>query len=148
MKKKSQECLTVNLQTNGRAVENGITSICNTAISILQSKNPAKRRKKSLISAVESLLDLQKAVVDKIPTLVPNECTKYTIARLHSTNSHEMSTHSQERPPRENMRMRTFQCGSSVIPLPSNTKHYSAVEVCGILSQVEKRKPVQKNFLW
>ena len=118
----------------------GITSICDTTISILQSENSTKRQRKSLIPATESLLDLQKAVVGRISALVPNEYTKYAIARLHSTNSHEMLTHSQAYPPRDNMRIRSFPCDSSSIPLPTNTKYYSAVEVCGIISQCEKTK--------
>ena len=123
MKRKSKELLTVYLQTNGRAVRDGITSIRDTAISIFQSDNPTKHQRNSIISAAESLLDLQKPVVDEIPALVLNECTKYAIARLHSTNSHEMLTHSQKRPPRETMRIRTISGGSSDIPLQSNTTH-------------------------
>ena len=132
---KSKACMTVDLQTNGRTVQDSIASICDSAISILQSEHPTKRQRKSLISAAESLLEVQKSVINEIPSLVPNKCTKFAIARLHSVNSYEMSTHSQERPPRENMRTRTFPCGSSVIPLPSNTTQYSAVEVCSVLSR-------------
>ena len=74
--KKSKACLTVDLQTNGRVVESGIASIRDTAVSILQSEHPTKRQRKSLISAAESLLELQKSVIEDIPTLVPNDCTK------------------------------------------------------------------------
>ena len=144
--KKSKACLTVDLQTDGRAVESGIMSIRDTAVSILQSDHPTKRQRKSLLSAAESLLELQKSIIDDIPTLVPNDCTKYAISRLHSTKSHEILTHSQKRPPRDNMRTRTFFCGSSVIPLPVNTMHYSAIEVCGILSQCGKTKACAKEL--
>ena len=52
---KSKACMTVDLQTNGRTVQDGIASICDSAISILQSEHPTKRQRKSLISAAESL---------------------------------------------------------------------------------------------
>lgn len=138
--------MTVDLQTNGRVVQDGITSIRDTTISILQSENPTERQKKSLVSAVESLLELQKSVIDKIPALVPEDCTQYALKRLHATNSHERLTHLQKRPPRKNMRVRNFQCGSSVIPLPSNKTQYSALEVCTILSECEKTKACAKEL--
>ena len=105
---KSKACLTVDLQKNGRVAQDGITSIHDTTISILQSKKPTKGQKKYLITAAVSLLGLQKAVVDEIPELVPNEYTKYALKQLHTTNSNEILTHSQERPPCENMRVRKF----------------------------------------
>ena len=42
-KKKSKACLTVDLQTNGRAVRDDIMAIRDNAVSILQSENPTKR---------------------------------------------------------------------------------------------------------
>ena len=142
---KSKAFLTVDLQIDGWVIEDGIMSICDTVVSILERENPTKHQRKSLISAAESLLELQKSIVEEIPALIPNKCTKYAISQLHSTKSHEMLTHSQRRPPRENMRTRTFPYGTSVIPLPANTTHYSDVEACDILSQCEKTKACTKN---
>ena len=87
MGRKSKASMTVDLQVDGQAVEVGISRIRDVAQAMLDSEVPTKRQRKALVDTAESLLALKKAVVDKIPNIVPNDCTNYSLARIHSAKS-------------------------------------------------------------
>ena len=131
---KSKASLTVDLQTNGRSVSDSIMSIRDTALDILEAEAPSKRQRQSLVSVAESLLELQNSVVKQIPNLVPDDCTKYSIARLHSANNY--TTNCSSITPSRDLCTRTFDVDGADIPLPENMKQYSAAEVCCILQNV------------
>lgn len=76
--------------------------------------------------------------MDKIPDIVPNDCTKYSLARIHSSKSQQLSTQHNKCAPRENMRPRTFDVCGVGITLPENKFVYAAVEVCSILTQIKE----------
>ena len=93
--------MTIDLQTDGRAVRDGISSIRDVAQSMLDSEVPTKRQRSDLVKKAESLIALQKSVVDKIPDLIPADCTKYALTRLNAVNNYEIKTQSLKRAPRE-----------------------------------------------
>ena len=119
--KRSKADMTVGIQTQGRAVSQGLVSICDSDRVLLQSEGPKKRHRKSLLKAAESLIQLQKSVVEKIPSLVPSDCTKYSLGRLQASNNQIANTASQVFATREKLRIRTFQVDGVAIPLPQNT---------------------------
>ena len=80
--------MTIDLQTDGRAVRDGISAIRDVAQSMLDSEVPTKRQRSNLVKKAESLIALQKSVVDKIPDLVPADCTKYALTRLNAANNY------------------------------------------------------------
>ena len=122
-------------QTKSFSVSDGIMSIRDTALDILEAEAPSKRQRRSLVSVADSLLELQNSVVKQIPDLVPDDCTKYSIARLHSANNY--TTNRPSVIPSRNLRTRTFDVDGADIPLPENMKQYSAAEVCSILQNVD-----------
>ena len=75
-KRKSKADITVEIQTDNRAIGEGIVSLRDAAESILGSAAPTKRQRKLLVETAESLLALQNSVVGKIPDLIPDECTQ------------------------------------------------------------------------
>ena len=81
-KRKSKASLTVDLQIDGRTVGKGISDIFDSAQSILSAEVPTKRQRKALVETARSLLTLQKTIVSKIPDLVPNDCTQYSLSRV------------------------------------------------------------------
>ena len=137
--------MTIDLQTDGRAVRDGISAIRDVAQSMLDSEVPTKRQRSNLVKKAESLIALQKSVVDKIPDLVPADCTKYALTCLNASKNYEITTQSLKRAPRENMRKKSFLVDEFPFALPSNKTHYTAAEVCSILVKVEEAKKTDKK---
>ena len=138
--RQSKAQLAVDLQTQNHSICDQIKSLRDTAASVLESEAPTKRIRKELLDTAESLLVLQSSVQAKIPELVPKDCTKYSLKRLHAANNHNVKMQFDVRPPRENMRVRIFTIAGKEFPLPANTTQFTALEACSILQQVEKFK--------
>ena len=138
--RKSKAAITVDVQTTSKAVGNGIMNIRVAAESICSSHAPTKRQRKELVDTAKSLLALQYSVTEKIPTLLPDNCTQYAMSRLTSESNHTVRTHSNVSHSRDNMRIRTFNCAGVLIRLPQNIVQYTTTEVCSILSEYEELK--------
>ena len=91
-RRQSKAQLAVNLQTHNRSIYNRINFLCNMAESVLETEAPTKRQRRRILDTVESLLALQGCVEEKIPQLVPKDCSKYSISRLHAANNHASKT--------------------------------------------------------
>jgi len=63
--KKSKASMTVDIQTEGRAVGQGLIVIHDLAKSLFESEAPTKRQRKSLVRAAESRIQLQSSVVEQ-----------------------------------------------------------------------------------
>ena len=128
--KQSKAEMTVYLQTEGLAVSQGLVDIRDSTQSLTESEAPTKCHQKSLIKGPESLIELQKSIIEKIPSLVPPDCTNYSLGRLHTVNIQIANTTSQLFAPRENLHICTFQVEVVPIPLPkthSNTQRLICV---------------------
>ena len=137
---RSKAALTVEVQNGNRTIGEGIAIICNRAKLILDSTAPSKEARKTLLATAESLLQLQSDISEKIPGLVPSNCSRYSIKRLRTANDYCAQTFEQETAPRANLRQRTFDVHGAPIPLPKNRKQYTALEVCAILLSFKKVK--------
>ena len=140
---RSKADMTVDVITDNRTISNGISDLCNRAVSILDSEAPTKRARKSLLDTAASLLELQKSVAVKIPTLIPSECTSYAIKRIHTSKDFAVKTAADLCAPRLNLKKRTFEVEGASIPLPDNRKQYTAVEACNILTNISE---IKSNF--
>ena len=114
---KSKASLTVDIQTNGCSVSNGIMTISDTAINILESEAPFKHQRRLLATVAEYLLQLQTSVVKQISDLVPEDCTKYSIARLHLANNYT-TTNQSSVITLCGLPLRTFNVNGTDIPCP------------------------------
>ena len=145
-KKKSKASLTVDLQIDERAVGDGISAVLQSAESILSAEVPTKCQRKALVETAQSLLVLQKTIVKKVPSLISDDCSQYSLARVSVIKNHEIKTQSLKCAPRENLRVRTYDCLGTKIPLPSNTTQYSAEEAFTILSECEADRAAAREF--
>ena len=144
--RRSKTIIAVDIQNTNQAVGDGLQLLCDQAVAILDTQAPTKRLRKSLLDTAHSIVDLQNSVVDDITNLIPNECTKYSLKRIHSENRQETKTLPDEIAPRPNMRTRAFQVGDTMIPLPQNHIQYKAPEACSILLHIESTlKPNTRN---
>ena len=137
---RSKAALTVEVQNGNRTIGEGIAIICNRAKLILDSTAPSKEARKTLLATAESLLQLQSDISEKIPSLVPSNCSKCSVKRLRIANDYCAQTFEQETVPCENLRQRTFDVHGAPIPLPENRKQYTALEFCTILLSFKKVK--------
>ena len=84
--RRSKTIIAVDIQNTNRAVGDGLQLLCIQAAAILDTKAQTKRLRKSFLNTAHSIFDLQNSVVDDIPNLIPNECTKYSLKRIHTEN--------------------------------------------------------------
>ena len=145
-KRKSKAARTVDVQTTSKAVGVGVKIIRDFAESIRSSQSPSKRQRKELVKNVDSVIALQDSVTENIPTLLPDNCTKYAMTRLISDSNHTVRTHCNVSHSRDNMRLRTFSCAGILIRLPKNLVQYTTTEVCSILSEYEDLKNTSKHL--
>ena len=84
--RRSKTIIAVDIQNTNQAVGDGLQLLCDQAVAILDTQAPTKRLRKSLLDTAHAIVDLQNSVVDDIPNLIPNECTKYSLKRIHTEN--------------------------------------------------------------
>ena len=118
--RQSKAQLTVGMLNQNRMICDQITTLRDSAASVLYSEAPTKRQRKELLATAETLLSLQNTVGEQIPDLVPKNCTKYSINRIIADTNHVSNTKSDICAPRENMRIRTFFIGKQEYSLPDN----------------------------
>ena len=80
--RKSKAALTVDIQNTNREVVDGLKHLCTQASCVLNTDAPSKRSRQSLIETAESPFSLQQSVKHKIPDLVPENYTRYSVKRL------------------------------------------------------------------
>ena len=119
---KSKAAITIDVQNGNREISDGIVNICARAESLLDTQAPTKRQKLNLLATAESLLELQTSVSQKIPFLVPSDCSRYSLCRLQTSTDHSKKTCENETAPPPNMRQRCFEVAGILIPLPDNRK--------------------------
>ena len=139
-KRKSTAALTVELQSDNSFVAEKIQAICDKAESLLENEAPSKRQRKVLVDAANSLLALHSSVEKKLPDLIPNGISRYSLQRLHAEKNYDVKNAIDCSAPRENLRSRSFEIGGITVPLPDNRKQYTAVEACSVLAIVEESK--------
>ena len=83
-KRKSKASMTVDIKADGWAIAANISTLQETAKIVLDAEVPIKRHRKLLLQTTESLLALHKTVTEKIPDLVPDDCTKYSLNCLQA----------------------------------------------------------------
>ena len=85
----SKAATVVNVENQNAELREGIQSLRDSAASLLDSENPTKRARKMIMDTADTLLSLQNDVQQKIPHLVPSDCTKYAVKRLQSISNYE-----------------------------------------------------------
>ena len=140
--RQSGAALVVEIQSDHHAVEAAMTSLRDRAESIAQSDVSSKRQKKMLLDTAVSLLELHSSVTNKIPQLVPEGTTQYSVSRLTADKKYAVKSCTETVAPRDNLRTRTFDLDGISIPYPKNKVHYSAVEACKILFDIEQSKSI------
>ena len=99
--------LAVTINSDNNVVNACMQQLCNLAKALLESEHPTKRQRKQLLDTAETLLSLQGDVQQKVPSLVPSNCTQYAVGRLTSVvNRQAVTPHYLA--PRPNMRQRYF----------------------------------------
>ena len=78
-KRKSTAALTVELQSDNSFVAEKIQAICDKAESLLENEAPSKRQRKVLVDAANSLLALHSSVEKKLPDLISNGISRYSL---------------------------------------------------------------------
>ena len=138
--RQSKASTLVNIQNQNVEVHEGIQSLCDSAASLLEvyPESPTKRARKKIMDTADTLLYLQEDMQQKIPQLVPSDCTKYAIGRLQSVSNYKQKVHNDVTSPRQNMRLRYFYVADRSIVLPHNIIQYTALEACKILEDIEK----------
>ena len=136
-RRQSKAALTVDLQSHNRTIIDCVQTLRDTAVSVLEAVAPTKRQRKILLNTADTILALQGSVEAKIPEIVPQSCSKYSIARLRAANNQAIKTQLDVFAPRANMRVRTFSIAGDDYPLPENRIQFTASEACEILAQVE-----------
>ena len=132
----SKAALAVTINSDNNVVNAGMQQLCDSAKALLDTENPTKRQRKQLLDTAQTLLSLQGDVQQKVPSLVPSNCTQYAVGRLTSVaNRQAVTPHCLA--PRPNMRQRYFSVCNHDIPLPLNRSQYSAMEVCTILKETQ-----------
>ena len=84
----SKTVITVGIQSDNRAVADGIQLIRDKAECLLSTQSPTKKQRKELLESAKSLLQLQASVVQKLPDLIPEECSKYSLKCISSEQEH------------------------------------------------------------
>ena len=82
--RQSKAAIAVTIHSQHIEVCNSIRSLRDAAATLLASENPMKRARRELLVTADTLLSLQGDVQQKIPNLMPSNCTKYSIRRLQS----------------------------------------------------------------
>ena len=136
----STAVITVDIQSRSHDVSERIEEVRDKAESILDSKAPSKKIRKALLDTAKSLLQLQHSVVEKIPSLIPTDCSNYSLSRIKTANDFNMKTLVEVDAPRLNMRTRNTNVVGVNIPLPVNRKQYTAREACHILVEIDETK--------
>ena len=142
----SKAAITVDVQNDNHAIYGSILDICGKAEAILESQAPTKKQRKCLLDTAASLLQLQTSVAEKIPELLPSNCSVYSLMRLHSVDAHTKKTCVNEVSPSfPNLRKRGFEVSGAFVPLPENRKLYTAQEACAVLVDIEQMKKPSLN---
>ena len=84
--------MTVHLQADNRKVNHDIQSLRDSTLFTLNVYYPTKRQRRQLLEITESLLNLQSSVEEKTPSLLPLDCTQYTIRRLNTEETYKRKT--------------------------------------------------------
>ena len=136
--RRSKAATIVHVLKQNVEVREGIQSLRDSAASFLDSENPTKRARRMMMDTADTLLSLQGDMQQKIPQLVPSDCTKYAVERLQSISNYEKKVYDDVAPPRQNMRERYFYVAGRSIVLPINRIQYTALEAYKILEEIEE----------
>ena len=131
--RQSKAAISVDIHSQHEAVCESIKSLHDTADTLLASEKPIKRACRELLDTADTLLSLQSDVQQAIPKLMPSNCTKYAVGRLHYESNRVHKTNENESAPRENLRAIFFHICGHDIPLPGDRSQYTAIKVCAIL---------------
>ena len=118
--RQSKAAITVDIRSQHKEVCDNIRSLRDTAAELLACDKPTKRARKELLDTADTLLLLQDDVQQKVPKLLPSDCTKYSLNRLQSASNRLEKTNEHESAPRDNMRVQYFSICGHNIPLPEN----------------------------
>ena len=123
--RQSTAVLTVEVQSNNCHIGGKIQAIYDIAASLLDNVAPSKCQKRNLMDAATNLLVLYSNVERKIPDLVPDGTSRYSLSRIHVEKNHEVCIEKYCSAPRENLRTRIFLIGGITVPLPDNRTQYT-----------------------
>ena len=118
-------------------VTDTLRPICDNAESLLLSEKPTKRQQKSFVETAKAILSLSSSREGKNPSLVADNCSRYSISRLHTASKYNTKTYQTESVPRGNMQIRIYLVCRYPITLPTNMVQYTAAKVCHILQKIE-----------
>ena len=88
-KRKSKVSIMVHIRAAGREIAANISTLQKTAKIVFDSEIPTKCHCKLLLQTAKSLLALHKTVTEKIPKLVLDDCTKYSLNRLQAKRNYK-----------------------------------------------------------
>ena len=134
--RKSKASIAVDIHSQHKVVCANILSLRDSAADLLASEKPSKRARKELLGYADTLLSLQGDIQQKILSLMPSECTKYSVTRLQS-ESNRLAKTEYKSASRENLRPRFLCVKGYEFALPANRTKYSAKEACTILKNVQ-----------